>query len=95
MRRFRPSLVIEDVPEPFAEDHWRRVRVGEVTFRSVRGCDRCVLPTIDPETLEGGKEPTRTLAKYRRRDGKVWFAVNLIPDTTGTVHAGDPVTVLE
>lgn len=95
MRRFRPSVVIDDVPEPFAEDRWRRVRIGEVSFRSVKGCDRCVLTTIDPGTLATGKEPVRTLAKYRRRDGKIWFAVNLIPDGPGTIRVGDRVTAME
>jgi uncharacterized protein YcbX len=32
MRRFRPNLVI-DGPEAWAEDHWRRIRIGEVVFR--------------------------------------------------------------
>jgi uncharacterized protein YcbX len=95
MRRFRPSIVVDDVAEPFAEDRWRRLRVGEVTFRQVKLCDRCVLTTIDPDTLTKGKEPIRTLARHRRWDGKVWFAVNLIPDGTGTIRVGDPVTVEE
>ena len=95
VRRFRPNLVVEDVPEPFAEDHWRRVRVGDVPFRAVKLCDRCVFTTIDPDTLDKGKEPIRTLARHRRWDGKVWFAVNLIPDAPGSVRVGDPVTVEE
>ncbi len=95
MRRFRPSLVVEDVPEPFAEDRWRRVRVGDVPFRAVKLCDRCVLTTIDPDTFTKGKEPLRTLARHRRWNGKVWFAVNLIPDSPGTVRAGDPVIAEE
>jgi uncharacterized protein YcbX len=95
MRRFRPNLVVDDVPEPFAEDRWKRVRVGEVEFRVVKGCDRCVLTTIDPDTLATGKEPLRTLARHRRWDRKVWFAVNLIADGPGTIRVGDPVTASE
>lgn len=95
MTRFRPSVVVEDVPEPFAEDRWRRVRIGDVPFRAVKLCDRCVLTTIDPDTLAKGKEPIRTLSRHRRWDGKVWFAVNLIPDGTGTIRVGDPVTAEE
>ncbi|HTM85300.1 MAG TPA: MOSC N-terminal beta barrel domain-containing protein, partial [Mycobacterium sp.] len=59
--RFRPNVVI-DGDEPFAEDGWSSVRIGEVTFRKTMICDRCVMPTINPDTLAGGKEPTRTLA---------------------------------
>jgi len=93
MRRFRPSVVV-DTMIPFDEDRWTRLRIGTVAFRVVKGCDRCVLTTIDPDTLESGKEPIRTLARHRRWDGKVWFGVNLVPDTRGTISVGDDVTVL-
>ena len=42
-----------------------------------------------------GKEPIRTLSRHRRWDGKTWFAVNLVPETTGTVNVGDEVVVEE
>ena len=90
--RFRSNLVVEGDVEPFAEDNWQRVRVGGVSFRFGEYCDRCVLPTIDTETLETSKEPTRTLARHRRWDGKVWFGVRLIPETLGTISVGDDVT---
>jgi uncharacterized protein len=93
MRRFRPN-VVEEGDEPFAEDQWSRERIGDVDFRVVKPCDRCVMTTIDPDTLVKGKEPLRTLARYRRWDGKVWFAVNLIPDGPGSLHVGDAVEVL-
>jgi uncharacterized protein len=93
MRRFRPNVAVETA-EPFAEDRWRRIRVGSVPFRVAKGCDRCVLTTIDPDTLVKGKEPIQTLARHRKRDGKVWFGVNLIPDATGSIRIGDAVEVL-
>ena len=89
--RFRSNVVVEGAVEPFAEDAWQRVRIGEVTFRFAEFCDRCVLPTIDEATLETSKEPTRTLARHRRWDGKVWFGVRLVPETLGTVSVGDDV----
>jgi uncharacterized protein len=97
MRRFRPNLVVAGTA-PWAEDGWRRLRVGEVAFRSVKGCDRCVLTTIDPDTAATGKEPIATLSRCRRWDGKVWFGVNLIPDGPQpgrSIRVGDPVEVLE
>jgi uncharacterized protein len=106
MRRFRPNVVVAD-SGPWAEDGWRRLRIGDVVFRSVKGCDRCVLTTIDPDTAAKGKEPIATLARCRRWDGKVWFGINLIPDSpqhggaaseTGQVRAitvGDQVQILE
>lgn len=94
MRRFRPNVVVEGAERAFAEDEWKRVRIGEVDFRVGNGCARCVLTTVNPETYTKGKEPTRTLSRYRKRDGKVWFGINLIPDGPGRIAVGDPITVL-
>ena len=97
MTRFRPNVVVSGAA-PWAEDGWRRLRIGNVTFRAVKGCDRCVLTMIDPETLMTTKEPIATLARYRRWDGATWFAMNLIPDGVAagaTIRVGDPVEILE
>lgn len=88
--RFRPNVVI-DGEEPFAEDAWPTVRIGSLTFRTTMVCDRCVMTTVDPITLAGGKEPIRTLARYRRRDRKTWFGTRLVPLGTGTIRVGDRV----
>ncbi|NTW38646.1 MAG: MOSC domain-containing protein [Cellulomonadaceae bacterium] len=95
MRRFRPNVVVDGDVEPFDEDGWALVRIGEVTFRLTEGCDRCSMTLIDPVTGARGKEPLRTLAQHRRRDGVVWFGVRLAPVTAGTVRVGDDVEVLE
>jgi MOSC domain-containing protein len=97
MMRFRPSVVIGGTA-PWDEDAWRRLRIGDVAFRAVKGCARCVLTMIDPDTAVSGKEPIATLARIRRWDGGTWFGVNLIPDLTGgdaSIRVGDPVEVLE
>lgn len=95
MTRFRPNLVLAGATA-WVEDDWRRVRVGVATFRAVKGCARCVITTVDPETAERGKEPIASLARLRRYDGATWFGVNLVPDTPGTViEVGDEVEVLE
>jgi uncharacterized protein YcbX len=88
MARFRPNIVIQGC-EPYAEDGYRQVRLGEIAFRGVKRCDRCVVTTIDPETGASGKEPLRTLARYRLEDQKVWFGMNLIHDGTGVLRVGD------
>jgi uncharacterized protein YcbX len=96
MSRFRPNVVIAgDVA--FAEDDWRLVRIGDVTFRVAKQCGRCVFTTVDPGTAAKGKEPLATLARHRRWDGNVWFGVNLIPDAPrdgGVITVGDPVTIV-
>ncbi len=91
--RFRPNVVI-DGDEPFTEDGWPGVRIGDVEFRTTVACDRCVMTTIDPVTLGGGKEPIRTLARYRRHAGKVWFGTRLAPLSAGTIRVDDPVEPL-
>lgn len=95
MTRFRPSVVV-DGSVPWAEDGWRRIRIGAAVFRAVKGCDRCVMTMTDPLTGARGKEPIATLARYRRWDGDTWFGMNLVPDTPGAViSVGDEVEVLE
>jgi uncharacterized protein YcbX len=97
MRRFRPSVVVSGAPA-WAEDGWRRLRIGPVTFRNAKGCDRCVFTTVDPDTGAKGHEPLFALARHRRWDGKVWFGVNLIPDAAApgaVIRLGDPVEILE
>jgi uncharacterized protein YcbX len=90
MTRFRPNLVVTG-SEPHAEDGWTRVRIGEVGFRGVKRCDRCVVTTIDPATGNKGVEPLRTLATYRREDGKVWFGAHLVAQSDGWLRVGDEV----
>lgn len=97
MARFRPNLVVDGAPgevEAFVEDGWERIAVGETVLRFGELCDRCVMTTIQPESLDRGKEPIRTLARHRRLAGGVMFGVRLIPTTTGPVHVGDEVRVL-
>ena len=93
--RFRPNLVVAGCA-PHAEDGWRRVRVGALELRLVKPCDRCLVTTVDPERGErDGPEPLRTLARYRRRDGAVWFGQNALALGTGRLAVGAKVEVLE
>ena len=95
MERFRPNLVIEGC-EPYAEDHWRRLRIGEWECRLVKPCARCKITTIDPSTALVGKEPLITLATYRRLPPLgVVFGQNAIPLGSGSISLGDSVEVLE
>jgi uncharacterized protein YcbX len=94
MARFRPSVVVDDVQEAFEEDGWRTFSVGEAEFRFSEHCDRCVMTTLDPDTLVGGKEPLRTLAKHRRWNHKTWFGIRAIPAHQSTIAVGDSVAVL-
>lgn len=94
MNRFRPNVVVSGT-EPWAEDDWRRIAIGEVSFRVAKMCGRCVVTTTDQGTGERGKEPLRSLARHRRFGDRLAFGQNLVPETTGTVRVGDPFRVLE
>lgn len=96
MRRFRPNVVVSGAAA-WAEDGWQRLRIGQVAFRVAKGSDRCVFTTIDPDTAARGHEPLFALARHRRWDGKVWFGMNLIPDSPppgALIRPGDPVEIL-
>lgn len=94
MNRFRPNLVVSGT-EAFAEDTWKKIRIGEVIFHVVKGCGRCVFTTVDQETGIKGTEPLRTLAQYRKVGKKVIFGQNLLQEGNGTLKVGDKLEVLE
>jgi len=96
MLRFRPNLVVSGA-EPYAEDGWKRIRIGQLTFRVVKPCSRCVIPTLDPATGERApdREPLNTLLSYRKGPGGVFFGQNLIAEGRGELELGMPVEPLE
>ena len=57
MNRFRPNLVVKN-SDAFAEDNWKKIKVGEAIFHLVKPCARCVMTTIDQEKgTFTGKDP--------------------------------------
>ncbi|MDF2181127.1 hybrid-cluster NAD(P)-dependent oxidoreductase [Neptuniibacter sp. CAU 1671] len=97
MANFRPNLVIKNT-SPFAEDSWKRIRIGEVEFEVVKPCSRCVMTTYDPQTATAlpTAEPLKTLLNFRRgQDGEVYFGQNLVALNQGAIRENDPVEVLE
>jgi len=94
MSRFRPNIVVTGC-EPFAEDTWKEVRLADMTFRIVKPCSRCVIPSINIETAEREKEPLKTLVSYRKRDKKIFFGQNVIANMTGKIDVGMAVDVIE
>jgi len=99
MRRFRPNIVVSGC-EPFAEDKWQRIKIGETVLRVVKPCSRCVIPNIDPETGIRGTEPSQTLKEYRRQEhpligNKIFFGQNVIAENIGQFAVNMPVTIIE
>jgi uncharacterized protein len=96
MLRFRPNVVVAGTAA-YAEDEWRRIRIGDLEFRVAKGCSRCIMTTLDPQTGErsADREPLTTLQQYRAREGQVYFGQNLIACGEGQLSLGMPVEVLE
>lgn len=95
MDRFRPNLVIDGC-EPYAEDGWRKISVGETVLRFAGLCARCSVTTVDQMSGQRTSvEPLRTLSTYRKREDGVVFGVNLVPEKTGVIKVGDSITILE
>jgi uncharacterized protein len=92
MHRFRPNLVVSGC-ESYAEDTWREITIGEISFRLPKPCSRCSVPTIDPTTGETGKEPLTTLNKLRKWENKVYFGQNALHDRCGILSVGDKVAI--
>jgi uncharacterized protein len=86
--RFRPNIVVRG-GGPFAEDGWKRVRIGSVTFDVVKPCARCVIITVDQLSGEASKEPLATLASYRRQGNGLMFGQNCVHRELGTIRVGD------
>lgn len=110
MNRFRPNIVV-DTTEAFAEDDWKRIKIGDAVFRSTKPCARCVMTTVDQAMGEfTGKEPLKTLSTYRlakdvihdrygsfgMSPNAVCFGQNLVAESIGsTINVGDEVEILE
>jgi uncharacterized protein YcbX len=95
MSRFRPNVVVHGA-DPWDEDHWKRVLIGEVELEATHPCRRCLVTTIDQQTGRKSPdgEPLKTLATFRRRNQGVDFGMNLVPRGAGVVRVGDEVTVV-
>lgn len=79
VRRFRPNLVVSGDCVAFAEDGWSSLQVGELIFDLVKPCQRCVIPTLNPDD----QQPTLGFAKFlaqqrRHADSKIYLGHNVI-----------------
>lgn len=93
MNRFRPNIVVEGLT-PYEEDNWKRLHIGNVFFEAVKPCSRCIVITVDQLTGVKGKEPLKTLAKYRNSEKGIMFGMNLIHCNEGVIKVGDNLEVI-
>ncbi|PSN64816.1 PLP-dependent transferase [Corynespora cassiicola Philippines] len=77
---FRANIVVAEslayppgTEQPYAEDDWRYVQIGQQYFEMLGACRRCQMVCVDQHTAERNQEPFVTLSKTRRFDGRVYF----------------------
>lgn len=93
MTNFRPNVVISGGISAFAEDDWKRMTIGDISFELVKPCSRCVMTTINPLGVKSeDKEPLKTLSKYRKNEFGICFGQNLVHLSQGEIRKGDLVT---
>ena len=87
--RFRPNIVVDADGGDFPEDSWvgRILRVGSLRMRVDQRDSRCVMVTIDPETLQRNPKVLRAITLHR--DAKLGVYGSTVEP--GRVAVGDAV----
>lgn len=90
-RRLRPNIVLGGV-DGLSERDWegRRLRIGEVVIALDHLCERCVMTTFDPDTLEQDPE---VLRRINAELGGL-AALNSSVERAGRIVVGDRVKLL-
>ena len=105
MSRFRPNIVIKNT-QPFVEDTWKIIQIGDTILHLVKGCPRCKQSCTDQETGKVSDEPVNILGEFRalgKSPADVYFAQNAIAygrsleigTTIKVLKLGNPVCEFE
>ncbi|KAL9016162.1 MAG: hypothetical protein Q9185_006471 [Variospora sp. 1 TL-2023] len=99
--RFRANIYFQG-PTAYAEDAWKRIRIGHHLYHVTCRATRCELPNTDQMT--GKKhlsQPSKTIRAYRDIDegagpGKACFGMQMVPASEqGIIRLGDEIELLE
>ena len=90
IKRFRPNIFIRTKIE-HEEDNLDTFKVGEVQFKNIKPCGRCIMVNNDPQNGTVKKEPLKTLSKYRVVNNSVLFGVNIVSLNSGLIKVGDGI----
>jgi len=93
MNRFRTNFVFTG-GKPYEEDHWGDFKIGDLKFKAVKPCARCVITTTNQNTAERNVEPLKTLSDYRKINNKVMFGMNVVCNNAGKISIGDTINLL-
>lgn len=91
-RRFRGNFVVEVSEDSLGEEEWlgRRLSIGGAELQVDSYCDRCVMITMNPDTLERDS----SLLKQVNKEFNLNFGVYASVIRTGEVRLGDQVVLL-
>jgi uncharacterized protein len=93
LRRFRTNLHLElDGVPPWEEHGWEGATLrfaGGVVVRLLHPCERCAIPTRDPETQQKSPELLRHLAAHH----DTLFGMNARVLQSGRIAAGETVAI--
>lgn len=92
INRFRTNFVFTG-GTPYEEDNWKDFKIGELSFKAVKPCARCVITTTNQDTAERSNEPLKTLSEYRKIKNKVMFGMNVVCNKTGKISVGEKITL--
>jgi len=90
VKRFRPNIVISS-QNPHEEDDFNTFKIGEVQFKNIKPCGRCIMINNDPQKGIVKKEPLKTLSTYRNVNNSVLFGTNIVSLNSGIISVGDAV----
>ncbi|GGE98200.1 MOSC domain-containing protein [Flavobacterium limi] len=90
IKRFRPNIVVS-TQKAHEEDDFEHFKIGEVQFKNVKPCGRCIMVNNDPQSGIVKKEPLKTLSKYRNFNNSVLFGTNIVGLNPGIIQVGDAV----
>lgn len=90
VQRFRPNIVIQTALA-HEEDTFDIFQIGDVKFKNLKPCGRCIMVNNNPENGIVKKEPLLTLSQYRKVDNSVLFGTNIMCLNEGDVKVGDEV----
>ncbi len=91
LRRFRTNIHLELDAPAFAEEDWegRRLTIGDAEIELLDPCERCVIPTRDPDTQQKWAD----LLRWLTREHRGLFGVNARPLNAARIRVGDQVRV--
>lgn len=92
--RFRPNIIVSS-SEPFAEDTWAELKIGEVSLSGAKPCARCSLVNVNPLTGDSDKRTLRVLASFRTLNHKVYFGQQFVPISLGKIQVGMEPQVIQ